>query len=172
MKIVHSYFFLALYLAMVLPSCTEKNVVGVDVLPNQSGLNTTFTDTVTIISNTVKEDSLRTDTLFSKHLLGNYNDPVFGKSQASIYTQVLLPTNNVNFGDSLKLDSIVLTLAYNGFYGDTSIPQTVEVYELNEDLSVGNEYYSDQDFIIKPTLLGSKTFVPNLTDSVACVVFH
>ncbi len=141
------FIFLVLLSAVIICSCSEKNIVGIDLLPDKNGLGTTFTDTVTIISYTVREDSLRTDTLFSQHLLGSYDSPVFGKTYANIYSQVLLPSNNIDLGSSLILDSVVLTLDYAGFYGDTAIQHKILVYQLTEDLGVNTEYYSNHTFV-------------------------
>ena len=47
------------------------------------------TDTFTIVTSLAKEDSIRTDVSIY-NLLGIYNDPVFGPTASSFYTQATL----------------------------------------------------------------------------------
>ncbi|MBT8303711.1 MAG: DUF4270 domain-containing protein [Bacteroidia bacterium] len=46
------------------------------------------------------------------NLIGIYNDPVYGSTTASFITQVSSSTINPVFGDSVVLDSVVLTIPY------------------------------------------------------------
>ena len=104
-------------------------------------LNAVLTDTVTLIAYSVEDDTLNTTGLVF-NFLGTLKDNVFGTTTASIYTQLAPYGNNVSFGDSPKLDSVVLTLRYTGgFYGDTLNPFTIKVYELKEDISTTTTYY-------------------------------
>lgn len=159
-----------------LSSCNESSVLGLEVQPQDDVLNVLFSDTTYIRSRTVKEDSLRTDEtlLFTgEALLGKYVDPVFGVSTASMYTQVRLPSSNPNFGANAAIDSVVLALVYDPtyVYGDTTggtfAAQTVNVYQLFEDIKQEDNYYSNKD-VIKSSfdLAGSQTFVPGYNDSV------
>ena len=118
-----------------------------------------------MITYTTKEDSLRSDEA-SYALLGSYLDPVFGLHSASFYSQLRLSSNNADFGTSPVADSIVLTLVYKAVYGDTLTPQTVNVYELDENIYRDSSYYSNDAFATAGVMLGSKTFVPAPLDSV------
>ncbi len=95
-------------------------------------------------------------------LVGRYIDPDFGEVKASIVTQMVLSHLNANFGNSPVVDSVKLLLQYSGYYGDTSKPISLEVFELSEQLADDNSYYSSyipqlgakigelNDFIPKP----------------------
>jgi hypothetical protein len=125
---------------MVSQSCKKEiSSIGIDI--NDDLLNAVFTDTTTLTAYSVLEDTLNTTNLIS-NFLGYLNDDVFGVTTASIFTQFVPAGNVVNFGNSPKLDSIVLTLRYMGdFYGDTLKPFTVKVYELTEDMQKNITYY-------------------------------
>ena len=79
------------------------------------------------------------------NLLGSFNDLYFGQSDASFFTQVLLPSNNIDFEASQTNPNIKLELSlpYYGAYGDTAQNQSVSVYELTQNLSVIDTLQSD-----------------------------
>jgi len=141
----------ALLLILVVVSCKKKDsVLGKDVIDPYAYLNGTTTDTFDIITTIIEEDSIITDNA-ANVVLGSYNDPKFGKFEASFYTQLRLDGVNPNFGavSTIVVDSFVLALEYVGYYGDLS-PQTFEVYELNEDLYLDSTYYAFTNKNTKP----------------------
>ncbi|HEX5002975.1 MAG TPA: DUF4270 domain-containing protein [Bacteroidia bacterium] len=159
---------LLLLLAAGLYSCSDPSTIGVDLVPEATLGNTLFTDTITIETNVVREDSLKTDEAVAVfNLAGSYTDPVFGLSRAGFYAQVRLPNNNANFsfGTSPVLDSVVLSLAYADYYGDTITQQQFEVYRLDESMYKDSSYYS-VDEILHSTQLFSGTVSIHPRDSV------
>lgn len=146
---VTKFFYIPLVaLAFTVVSCNESTVVGLDVQPASDLLNVGFQDTTTLITKTVREDSLHTDAsviITADALIGSYWDPTFGLTTASFYTQLHLPTNNPTFGTNPIVDSVVLALTYDpGFYGKTDHkPQYVNVYQLSDDISLSDDYYSN-----------------------------
>lgn len=163
------FHLLAAFVAvLIFSSCNkEPNLIGLDLLPEGDRLNMSFIDTSTIIAYTVKEDSLRTDEL-STNLIGYIDDPVFGKTLGSVYTHFNLPTLNFSFGTNPVADSVILTLVYNGIYGDSLSQQTFRVFELADTMSLGAAYYSNSAKATISNQIGVATFVPNLliADSV------
>lgn len=89
-------------------------------------------DTFTLETYTVLNDSVVTKNPLA-NVLGEINDPVFGKTKASFYTQLRLNSVNPNFGDlaEIKMDSVVLAMQFSNYTGDFSA-QNIEVYELDE----------------------------------------
>jgi len=155
----------AIFLLSFLFSCEEPDIVGMEVQPPNDKLNVEFCDTITLSAYSMEEDSIRTDeTVYN--LLGSNYDPVFGKNSASFYSQFRLSSNNANFGTNPGLDSIVLSFVYAGRYGDTTAQQTVKVYELAESIYQDSAYYSNRDILTTGVALASKTFVPDIRDSV------
>jgi len=139
--------------------------IGFDLLPPSDTLHVITTDTCTVEAFSVMQDSVRTDKT-SSLILGSMIDPIFGKTTAGFYSQVKLSSEAVDFGENPVLDSLVLMLFYNGYYGDTLTRQNVKVYEISEDLAYDSLYFSNQRLATYPTLLADQDFVPNITDSV------
>jgi hypothetical protein len=148
-------------------ACKDENEVGLDLLPKSDHLSTVFTDTSTVITVTKTEDSLKADEL-SLQLLGSYGESVFGKSTASVYTQLTL-SSIPTFGTNPVADSIVLTLAYSGYYGDTTAQQTLNIYTLTDDMHIDSGYYSNKTFGYNPTAIATASYFPrpNTKDSAS-----
>jgi len=129
-------------LLLIAQSCKkEPSSIGLNLINRDLGA--AFTDTTTLISYSVLEDSLNTTNLVF-NFLGYVKDPVFGTSHAGIYTQFVPAANSVNFGDAPELDSIVLTLRYTGgFAGDTLDSFIIKVYELTESILSSKAYYQN-----------------------------
>ena len=122
-------------------------------------------------------DSLRLRGSSDTYFLGNItNDPLFGTSAATLFTQLKPSGFKFNFGfsnpDSLiGLDSVVLVLKYVNTFGDSTLPQSVNVFEV--DPSGSNDFRYDTSYLLRENhisytnLLGSATYTPlNLDDSV------
>ena len=146
---------------------TESDV-GIGLQPDSELLNTTSVDTFAIKTYSVKADSLLTSNL-SVFPLGRINDPVFGHTTASIYTQILLSEENVDFGnvDDISIDSVVLSLDYEGSYGNIA-SNTFQVYQIKSEgiFPSKMECYSNSIFDT-PKLIGElHNYTPNISDSV------
>jgi len=152
---------------ITISSCKKvESDLGVDVLPSSDQLGLEV-DTLQLNTYTSLEDSLRSDE-FSNNMLGSYTDPTFGKTKASIYTQVrlsVIPT----FTDlsNTIVDSVVLSLNISGHYGDQE-DQTFEVYRLTENIYRDSSYYMNttktyqsSNNLVKP---GFETFTPSVTN--------
>jgi hypothetical protein len=164
----HLFFPFFLFTALILLSaCKKKDFAnGKDALDPNEILTGITTDTFDIITYTIAEDSIITSNP-ANAVLGSYNDPKFGKFEATIFTQVGLAGLSPSIGNpnSITIDSFVLALSYVGFYGDLN-PQTFEVFELNENLYLDSTYYSFSTKSTKPQNLvpnglGSITPAPN-----------
>lgn len=156
-----------------LSSCKkETDVIGLDVQPPNDLIGADFQDTTTLVTRTVRADSLRTDEsliITGDAIIGTYMDPVFGKSSASLFTQLNLSTLNPAFGVPV-VDSVVLSIAYNSaYYGKTQrVKQRVRVFQVLEDIKSENAYYSNNDTLaLYPVdLANDYEFTPRPTDSV------
>lgn len=135
-RIVEGLLFLSI---LLIYACSDPTDIGESLLPGDNLFNTE--DTVLEIKlKTVREDSIRTDSI-GRYLLGYIKDePDFGSTKANIFTQVRLQSNNNTFSDGVIYDSLVLHLDYNFSYGDTTANQTIKIYELTKALSSAEEY--------------------------------
>jgi hypothetical protein len=116
--------------------------IGLDIQPDDELLNTDYFDTTTVTAHAAIHDSILTSNV-SVNMLGYLDDPVFGKTWAGIYTQCRLSAPSVDFGENPSADSIVLTLVYAGYYGDTTNTFKLNVYELSEDMNKSERYFTN-----------------------------
>lgn len=153
--------FLALTI-IAFSSCKKESEIGSDILPQDDLINLSSTDNFPLLTYTVREDSLRSDEAPTVQI-GSCIDPNFGMVSASLYTQLTIPNSQLNltFGTSPVLDSAALWIKYEyDFYGDTTTPQTFNVYQVVEDLFRDSAYYSNGTKQIYPGPIGSVTFNP------------
>lgn len=147
-------------LVMIVAACNKKpEQIGANLQPDQDRIQVLHTDTIAINAYSVLEDSIRTDEP-AQILLGSMFDPAFGKTVASFYTQLRLSSNAPDFGTNPVLDSLVLQLAYSGYYGDTTAMQTIRVQELVHDIYLDSNYFSNQHIVRDPFDYANKQFYP------------
>jgi hypothetical protein len=154
-------------------SCNDPTVIGSDLLSGDQ-LDIEFTDTLTLRARTVTNDSFTVwgptpnGVNFQNFVFGDFQDPIFGRSVASIYSQFVTSTSLPRFEAGQVLDSVVLLVAYNKdlSYGKLDEPFTMEVYRMSEGLDADEKYINTDSFSVFPAPLASATFIPNLTDSL------
>ena len=178
--------FLRLFLpivifSFVIWSCNKVDVttIGADLLPAADNVST-FADTLAVIGKQgvlTSTDSTRIP-IADLQVLGSINnDPLFGKTNANIYLQykpAFFPYYFGNPKDSIGqpyappgtgYDSVVLCLSYKGFYGDSSKPQHLKVYELddNEPNFKSDTIYTSlyQPGITPTVVVGEVTVIPS-----------
>ena len=165
-----SFITLVVLSVLLVSSCNKKpEQIGLELLESEQKF--VGTDTAFIVSaySTV-EDSVITDET-SLNLLGSMITNTFGKTTTSFYTQIRLSTVSPDFGDNPVADSAVLTLVYNGYYGNILTQQHLTVYKVTEDFYLDSSYYSNS-YIEYDSLqeLSDFYYVPNpeniIVDSV------
>jgi len=123
-------------------ACEKPKTIGADIIPSDDMIGVYSVDTFTLEMETIQRDSVRTDEN-PIDMFGNLIDPDFGRISTSWFTQFRMGGNNLYFGDSLSLDSIVLELdLFSGFYGNLSDYQAFRIYELDQPLIREAEYYN------------------------------
>lgn len=159
-------------------NCTKIKTteIGADLLPDIDRVQTFDTLLPVVTTNYLFGDSAmprmgRAYTgAVSEHVLGSItNDPLFGKTSASIFMELKPSSYKYYFEnrpDSLTLDSIVLCLSWNKTWGDTNAVQRIGVYALDEKMRVDTSYPVNATFTYSRKL-GEKSFAPSsLDDSV------
>lgn len=136
-------------LVVLYSSCSKTTEsIGNGLLSENDHIGAFYCDTLQLNCH-----SEQIDTLFSKGLttvlLGSMMDPVMGLTNANLFTQLHLSSTNHYFGDNPVIDSVVLQLAFTGYYGDTTTMQTVHVYELDDTLSGYDNYYQFSEVAAK-----------------------
>ncbi len=171
---------LVLLLVFTLFSCgtdtdTGEFTVGSDYLALSNKV--ILIDTVTVEMSTINFDSLITSSR-SRILIGNYEDPVFGKVKSDSYFQLSASAYALNGSTSdtqavnYVFDSISMILKYDKYYyGDTTRVQTFNIHQLTQKVKPNTD---DQSFYNNSTLnyssesLGKISFTPrpNQKDSI------
>ncbi|MFK7808040.1 MAG: DUF4270 family protein [Saprospiraceae bacterium] len=164
-----SFFLIAL-----LPSCTDPTTIGSEL---QEDVDVFSTDTLALLMSNVVDDSLEmfNPTPQDNHdayFCGNYNDPIFGRTSASIFSELrvgLSPPDEFYTG---TLDSVILHLPYEplGAYGDVDKSFHLEVFRMTEKLEIVEEIYSNKSYTFDPTPIGSILFTPNVDSSNTIIV--
>jgi len=153
------------FLSLLIYSCAKSpKKIGANIMPEDSKLNVARTDTTSVYAYSVLSDSVRSDEL-SFNYFGSLLDPKFGTVTAGIYTQLSITSVDHDFGPNPVLDSLVLQMAYQGYYGDTNVSLTFHAYELTELMEFDNEYYSNLELQHDFIDYGNYTFEPHPNDS-------
>jgi hypothetical protein len=132
---------IALSSSIFFSACNETTNIGSGIL-DQDFLNTEFSDTVTLNTLTITGDSVITYYPFSSSnphpggfLFGNFVDPVFGRTNATIYSEINPSSVEIPTED-ITVDSVILELPYYqaGIYGSVENPMDIQVYKLEENI--------------------------------------
>lgn len=156
-----------LIIVLVFGCRKEDQSLGINLIPGIHSIETRFHQDSTLISAfTFTDDSIRTDSS-RFHLIGSFNDPIFGYTSGAFAGQFRLP-KYPSYESDATLDSVVLQMSYKYVYGDTITPQTVLVHELTGDLVYGEKYLSTFNInnLASTDIIGAKEFIPKFrTDS-------
>ena len=186
MKQVKPWVIMTAWLLLAFVACDEPSEIGADLFTDAELYNILSTDTISIAGTNLVSEPLATNLSslsvianlagnpsFEKvrpYLLGSLTDPLLGKTQAGIYTQLRLKDNDADLGSLPRLDSIVLSIAYDVdaevLYGNVDALNTIYVYELIEPMT-GTDNLSNEEFAINASPIGQKRdFVYTPLDSV------
>ena len=140
---MNKIFSLSLIIGLVAIACSDPNTIGLEVQPTSDAIIISDTSSFSWQnSQTESEDSLRTDEALNL-ILGEIVDSKFGVNRGSFYTQILLTENNTNLGTGPIVDSVILSYAYSGYYGDLDEFTSIEVNQILQDIYKDSIYYSN-----------------------------
>lgn len=171
--VIYPFFFGLLLIGG--SACRKDDNIGRNVQPGDDDLFIRVTDTFNILAETIRSQRLRTDER-SDVFVGIYNDPVFGTTSASFYTQVLHADEDPDLApaEDRKFDSIVLSIRFvqgtvyknrnqSIFAGE---PARFEIYEVIEPINLGSNYFSNSAVKTSPVMLGVFDGFVNVVDDV------
>lgn len=167
--------FLATYITLLYGAtgCNKSTILGSGLIPPGDFVNAQDTVINGVIANNIlRYDSsiLNGRNAYNKILGSITTDPVFGRTHAFVFTQVSLPKSAFTFdGTGQTLDSVVLSLSYSGYTGDSSTPQTFRVYRMSETgFNIDSNYAYNKALAYTPQVIGTATVTPlSLRDSVS-----
>jgi hypothetical protein len=133
---------------VLLYACTKikSTDLGTGLIPPVDGVTTKDT-VLEVFSVNAGRDTLRAG-FSNDYALGYVNDPLFGRTTASINLELKPGTGNAAFGfevgkDSLQLDSVILALHYKSTWADSTQPLRLQVYEIAQ----GSRMKADSDYL-------------------------
>jgi Domain of unknown function (DUF4270) len=149
---------------VVYNSCTKIDTtdIGGDLIPPIDNIHTFDTSLEVFSDNKLFVDTTRMS-YSEPHGVGIIDDdPEFGKTTAALYsnfTPVSYRTYPFINRSEVKIDSVILSLAYTRTYGDSNSVQQFEVREIDPVAEFKDSSYpvSAPDFAVLPGLIGSKT---------------
>lgn len=156
-------------------ACTriDTTELGDDLIPAVDNVNTFDTTLEVITDNFLFSDTTRTFSGDDMAVGYISNDPEFGQTVAEMYFNLgatSYPFWPYNGKDSVKaIDSVVLSLAYRGTYGDTVTPQTYRVFDIGTAAGFKDSIYRLTSAPFRPLglELGSVTVAAHtLNDSI------
>jgi hypothetical protein len=165
--------FAASVFAIGCKKINESTDLGDGLIPAVDNI-TTFEQYLDVVSDNMLFNDTSKVTAADYLAIGYTNDPEFGQTTAKAYFDLGMSTYMlnpfVNKDSVLSIDSVVMSLAYNTYYGDTNSSQTFRVYEIATNASFQDTTayrYNQPDFLTTGSELGNKTFqVKNLDDSI------
>lgn len=84
--------------------------VGADII-GQNNFDSESTKAYSVIAYTNPLEAVQTNNL-TRNYIGAYNDALYGLTTASFVSQLAMSAYDPNFGDGIKMDSVVLTVPY------------------------------------------------------------
>lgn len=133
-----------IFLGLVSACENDPDPIGLSIQPLSDKPPVFYFDTTTVASFTLLVDSVRSEKP-QYSLLGNYFDPVFGSTDAGFLTQLTLSSLSFYPGEIPVLDSALLYLRINDYYGSSSALLQMRIYELNKQIYTDSSYWSNLD---------------------------
>lgn len=160
-----------LFFGLTIVSCgtdtdTGEFVVGSDYLAVNNKV--ILIDTLTVEMSTINFDSLVTSNK-SRILVGNYDDPLFGKVKSNSYFQLAsdsysLISSTDTEAANYVFDSISMILKYdNYYYGDTTKVQTFDIHRLTQKVKPNTDddsFYNNSALSYSSESLGTISYKP------------
>ncbi|WP_143307854.1 DUF4270 family protein [Chitinophaga vietnamensis] len=147
-------------LAVLFTSCSKTGFTYDNIGGGDQQADYILSDTLTVKMNSIQYDSVATSGLGAV-LLGQNNDPLFGKITTSSFFQIAPPTsfNIPTYGS--QYDSMALIMNTNGYaVGDTLAPQDFRVYRITQNMQLPTgvySFYNKSSFSTESTPIGSFT---------------
>jgi hypothetical protein len=154
-KLKKNVFILVALSLLLFFSCKKDHgLLGVDAQPEDDQLNAVYSDTARVFAHTLKYDSTPSFNDKNKYL-GSTQDPVFGRTDANLYTNLNLKNSetNITFGldPNLTGAEIILTIADLEAAGTFSSVLNYSVLALNSTLDKNLIYYTNAKGMYNPS---------------------
>ncbi len=135
----------------------DEGPLGINLLPAVDGVNVFLSDTFPISMQTLREGKLESQQP-PRLAAGEMQDEETGNATVGFVAQLRLNAENIDLGDTLSGDSLVMILNLSGFYGDSSSLMRIRIWEITESQSADSIYYQWQAPKINPEPLGEALY--------------
>jgi len=147
-NIILTFSKLVLLLGLFFACQNEESIIGENIVISSNNEVFLFPDSLKEIEiYSAIEDSLQAQS--SIGLLGSYNDPISGLTNASFSFQITLPNNDMEF-DANNVNFSKLTLPVSDFFGDSLSILNIRLSTLTESLS------SDENSFFTSSVINSE----------------
>ncbi|MBK9255993.1 MAG: DUF4270 family protein [Saprospiraceae bacterium] len=166
---------LLLLISTLFVRCNDPILVGGDLLDSEK-FNIGYSDNFILRSETVEgrvPPTYINGTNTQTYMIGQLDDPVFGKISAELYLfNFLQPNFKPTFtttANSILFDSLVLVLQLDtmGTYGAETATHKIELFQLNESYRKLDTILSNTQFDYNTTLLAQNTLEIRPKDSIS-----
>ncbi len=159
-------------LASLVVSCDDSaDNLGKEIQPTDDKI-VLKADTfhLSTLSQTVDHIISRPDSM----LLGTYIDDVLGTTRADLLTQLAIPSKEFTYLDpSVAIttpDSVIVNMSFYSYFGVTTSPIEISIYEMKKALSDKENYYSDinpAEYVDFSKKLNAKSELLTIKDGVS-----
>jgi hypothetical protein len=151
-------FSLFIMVLVLVSSCEEvPTPIGTGLLPGRDFVTTLGTDTMSVRSYTMYNNSFRSDNP-SVSYLGQLNDPYFGTTTAEFVTQIRLAA--AWGGGAFTIDSVKLNLHISVSKGNADVTHNLRLSEISSQIYTDSTYYSNRK--VDTTGYGISLILPTL----------
>lgn len=143
-------------LALLVFGCRKDRLIGSEVQPEGYLDSLILVDTFTIQARTIENNPQRS-TRF-QNFVGRMQNPVFGSSEAELYLNFALQTENIQLEQSpsaYDLIDLTLTILPLSGYGDMQDSLNLSVYVIEDIMNIDSAYTSDRKFRLDDHPVGS-----------------
>ena len=147
-NVILTFSKLVILIGLFFACQNEESIIGENIVINSNNEIFLFPDSLKEIEiYSAIEDSLQAQS--SIGLLGSYNDPISGLTNASFSFQITLPNNEMEF-DANNVNFSKLTLPVSDFFGDSLSILNIRLSTLTESLS------SDENSFFTSSVINSE----------------
>jgi len=132
----HFLFFFLLLPTLFVPSCGTNEDYGTELIPPGWNDSLLMTDTLTVLAYCAPDDTLQMNAV-DYGIVGQFYDPVFGQTNALVYSNLSVASPVQSYGPNPQIDSVLLYLKFADFYGKNTKLRSLmrfEVFEVTDEM--------------------------------------
>ncbi|MDN5215598.1 DUF4270 family protein [Fulvivirgaceae bacterium BMA12] len=130
-----------IFILALIFSCEDPNEIGLNLNPGLQNLEVRFIE-IPLEASNLQLDSVNS-TINGQFMMGRIDDPVFGVTTATAYSQVRPSSFTTSFPEGVAFDSLILSVNGTYLYGDgTGQTQNISIHQLSEGIVDTIRYFT------------------------------